>query len=98
LRQGQIGGFEEELHHLCCVTRLPLGTLPVLLSDIAGILMQEARRTVFEDLEEVTFDPDSIRQELLRMGHNRASLSPERVRLLLEFFLMRVVDPAGSWS
>jgi len=96
LRQGEIGGFEKELHRLCCATRLPLSTLPVLLSDIAGILMQEARRTIFEDLEEVTFGPNSVRQELLRMGHDRSSLSPERVRLLLEFCLMRVVEPTGS--
>ena len=88
--------FEDKLRHLSAKTQLPLKCLPLLLGDIAGVLMQEARNTIFEDREEVTFDPGSVREELIRMGHEGSRLDLDQVRLLLDFFMEQVVDPRSS--
>ena len=85
--------FEEKLKSLSRRTRLPLKSIPVVLGDIAGVLMQEARMTLFEDEDEVSFDACSIREELLRMGHNGSELGVKEVRLLLDFFMDQMVDP-----
>jgi hypothetical protein len=88
--------FEEKLRSLSRQTRLPLNTIPVVLGDIAGVLMQEARMTLFEDREEVSFDAGSVREELLRMGHDGRELGVKEVRLLLDFFMDQMVDPRLS--
>ena len=88
--------FEEKLQGLSRQTRLSLQELPVLLGDIAGVLMQEARTTLFEDREDVAFDARSIREELLRMGHDSRELGLREVRLLLDFFMEQMVDPSSS--
>lgn len=93
---GSIEDFEKQLLHLSVRTHLPLKTLPILLGDIAGVMMQEARRTIFEDGEDVVFDPSSVRDELIRMGHDADSLQEDQVRLLLDFFLEEVVDPRSA--
>jgi hypothetical protein len=85
--------FEELLRNLSQQTRLPLKSIPVVLGDIAGVLMQEARTTLFEDREEVAFDARSVREELLRMGHDGRELGVKEVRLLLDFFMDQMVDP-----
>ena len=88
--------FEEKLKGLSRQTRLSLKEIPVLLGDIAGVLMQEARTTLFEDREDVAFDARSIREELLRMGHDSRELGLREVRLLLDFFMEQMVDPNSS--
>jgi hypothetical protein len=96
LRAESIEDFEERLLRLSRDTQLPLGTVPVLLSDISGVLMQEARRTLFEERDEVAFDARSVREELLRMGHDGSLLGLKQVRLLLDFFLDQVVDSRAT--
>lgn len=91
-----LSDFENELHRLSLRTQLPIKELPMILDDLAGVLMQEARVTLFEDREEVVCDPDRIRQELVRMGHDAGELKLDRVRLLLDFFLHHVMDPQDS--
>ena len=88
--------FEDELRGLSLQTRIPFPMLPVILGDIAGVLLQEARATLFEDREEVSVDPRRIREELIRMGHDREGLDLKRVRLLVDFFMERLVDPEAS--
>jgi hypothetical protein len=88
--------FEEKLQGLSRQTRLSVKTLPVLLGDIAGVLMQEAKQTLFEDREDVAFDARSIREELLRMGHDSRELGIREVRLLLDFFMEQMVDPNST--
>ena len=88
--------FEEKLRSLSRQTRLPLNSIPVVLGDIAGVLMQEARMTLFEDREEVSFDARSVREELLRMGHDGRELGVKEVRILLDFFMDQMVDPRTS--
>ena len=88
--------FEEQLRSLSRQTRLPMKTIPVVLGDIAGVLMQEARETLFEDREEVAFDARWVREELLRMGHSGSELGVREVRLLLDFFMDQMVDPRSS--
>ena len=41
-------------------------------------------------------DPRRIREELIRMGHDREGLDLKRVRLLVDFFMERLVDPEAS--
>ena len=88
--------FEERLKKLSHRTRLPLKALPVVLGDIAGVLMQEARITLFEDREEVSFDARSVREELVRMGHDASELGIQQVRILLEFFMEQMGDPRAA--
>jgi hypothetical protein len=88
--------FEEKLQGLSRQSGLALKDLPVLLGDIAGVLMQEARTTMFEDREDVAFDARSIREELLRMGHDSRELGLREVRLLLDFFMEQLVDPCSA--
>jgi hypothetical protein len=85
--------FEERLKRLSHRTRLPLKALPAVLGDIAGVLMQEARATLFEDRDVVSFDARSIREELVRMGHDGSELGIPQVKLLLEFFMEQMGDP-----
>ncbi len=68
----------------------------MLLGDIAGVLMQEARTTLFEERDEVTVDPRLVREELIRMGHDGSGLDLQQVRLLLDFFMEKMVDPGAS--
>ncbi len=58
--------------------------------------MQEARTTLFEERDEVTVDPHSVREELIRMGHDGSGLDLRQVRLLLDFFMEKMVDPGAS--
>jgi hypothetical protein len=88
--------FEEKMRGLSRQTRLPLSRIPLVLSDIAGVLMQEAKVTLFEDREEVCFDAHSVRDELLRMGHDGGELGVREVRLLLDFFMDQMGDPAAA--
>jgi hypothetical protein len=88
--------FEEKMRGLSRQTRLPLSRIPVVLSDIAGVLMQEAKVTLFEDRDEVCFDARSVRDELLRMGHDGGELGVREVRLLLDFFMDQMGDPAAA--
>ena len=88
--------FEERLKNLSRRTRLPLKAIPVVLGDIAGVLMQEARLTLFEDKEEVCFDARSVREELLRMGHDGSELGVQEVRILLDFFMEQMGDPRAE--
>jgi hypothetical protein len=88
--------FEEQLRGLSLRTRIPLRSLPVILGDIAGVLLQEARTTLFEDREEVSVDPSKVREELIRMGHDGEGLDLVRVRLLVDFFMERMVDPEAA--
>jgi hypothetical protein len=88
--------FENQLRGLSRSTQIPLRFLPVILGDIAGVLMQEARTTLFEDREEVTVDPRRVREELIRMGHDGEGLDLDRVRLLVDFFMERMVEPEAS--
>ena len=88
--------FEDQLRGLSLRTQIPLQSLPVILGDIAGVLMQEARTTLFEDRDEVTVDPRSVREELIRMGHDATRLDLQQVRLLVDFFMERMVDPEAS--
>ncbi len=96
MKVGSIEDFEERLLRLSRETRLPIGAVPALLSDISGVLMQEARRTLFEEEDEVTFDPGLVREELIRMGHDASRLGLRQVRLLLDFFIDQVVDPRAT--
>jgi len=96
LRADGIEDFEERLLRLSRDAQLPIGTVPLLLSDISGVLMQEARRTLFEERDEVAFDATSVREELLRMGHDGSHLGLRQVRLLLDFFLDQVVDSKAT--
>ena len=96
MKPESIEDFEEQLLRLSRDTQLPLRTVPLLLSDISGVLMQEARRTLFEEREEVAFDVASVREELLRMGHDGSRLGVKQVRLLLDFFLDQVVDSRAT--
>lgn len=88
--------FEDQLRRLSLRTRIPFGSLPVLLGDIAGVLMQEARTTLFEERDEVTVDPGLVREELIRMGHDGSGLDLHQVRLLVDFFMEKMVDPRAS--
>ena len=88
--------FEEKLRGLSRQTRLPLSRIPVVLGDIAGVLMLEARVTLFEHRDEVAFDAQSVREELLRMGHDGDELGIREVRVLLDFFMDQMVDPKAS--
>jgi hypothetical protein len=88
--------FEEKMRGLSRQTRLPLSRIPQVLGDIAGVLMHEAKVTLFEDRDEVCFDARSIRDELLRMGHDGGELGIREVRLLLDFFMDQMVDPAAA--
>lgn len=92
----QFEEFEEKLKSLSRQTRLPMKTIPVVLGDIAGVLMQEAKITLFEDRDEVAFDARSVRDELVRMGHNGSELGLREVRLLLDFFVDHMVDPEAA--
>jgi hypothetical protein len=96
LKSAAFEEFEDQLRELSLSTQIPLQSLPVILGDIAGVLMQEARTTLFEDREEVTVDPQRVREELVRMGHDGDGLDLHRVRLLVDFFLERMVDPDAS--
>ncbi len=96
MKAESIEDFEERLLRLSRDTQLPIGTVPLLLSDISGVLMQEARQTLFEERDEVAFDVSSVRDELLRMGHDGSSLGLKQVRLLLDFFLDQVVDSKAT--
>ncbi len=91
-----IEDFEDQLRGLSLRTKIPIQSLPVLLGDIAGVLMQEARTTLFEERDEVTVDPRSVREELIRMGHDGSGLDLQQVRLLLDFFMERMVDPDAA--
>jgi len=88
--------FEEKLRTLSRQTQLPLKSIPLVLGDIAGVLMQEARQTLFEDRDEVSFDARSVREELLRMGHDGRELGVKQVRVLLDFFMDQMVDPKAE--
>lgn len=88
--------FEDQLRGLSLKTKIPVQSLPVLLGDIAGVLMQEARTTLFEERDEVTVDPRSVREELIRMGHDANRLDLQQVRLLLDFFMERMVEPDAA--
>ena len=88
--------FEDQLRGLSLQTQIRFRNLPVILGDIAGVLLQEARTTLFEDREEVCVDPRRIREELIRMGHDREGLDLHRVRILVDFFMERLVDPEAS--
>ena len=88
--------FEDQLRRLSLRTQIPFQSLPVLLGDIAGVLMQEARTTLFEERDEVAVDPHEVRDELIRMGHDGNGLDLRQVRLLLDFFMERMVDPEAS--
>ena len=96
MKAESIEDFEERLLRLSREAKLPIGTVPLLLSDISGVLMQEARRTLFEERDEVTFDAASVREELLRMGHDGSRLGLKQVRLLLDFFIDQVVDSQAT--
>jgi len=96
VKQVPFEDFEDQLQGLSFRTQIPLRNLPVILGDIAGVLMQEARTTLFEDREEVTVDPGKVRDELIRMGHDSEGLNLEKVRLLVDFFMERMVDPEAS--
>jgi len=96
LSSPQFEEFEEKLKSLSRQTRLPMKTIPVVLGDIAGVLMQEAKITLFEDRDEVAFDARSVRDELVRMGHNGSELGLREVRLLLDFFVDHMVDPEAA--
>jgi len=58
--------------------------------------MQEARTTLFEERDEVTVDPRLVREELIRMGHDGSGLDLHKVRLLLDFFMEKMIDPEAS--
>lgn len=88
--------FEDQLRRLSLRTQIPFQSLPVLLGDIAGVLMQEARTTLFEERDEVSVDPRLVREELIRMGHAEDGLDLYQVRLLVDFFMERIVDPEAS--
>jgi hypothetical protein len=96
LNAAEFEEFESRLRRLSQQTRLSIQILPVLLGDIAGVLMQEARESLFEDGEEVAFDPESVHSELIRMGHDPARLDAKQVRLLLDFFMDQMVDPHSA--
>jgi hypothetical protein len=93
MRGADFEDFEEKLRTLARQTRLPMKSIPLVLGDIAGVLMQEARQTLFEDRDEVSFDVVSVREELLRMGHDGRELGVREVRALLDFFMEQLVDP-----